>query len=120
LGLGPLGEAGCGKSDCVDPSQLTLGCEKLKDLTPWVGKAQSEVSVDLPELAKGSRAAWRPRRAGSHSWVPQTPLNAVEELRTECGPAGVGVGRHSGPGLKGKWQERASAGSRGKGSPRQA
>jgi hypothetical protein len=33
----------------------------------------------------GPQAAWRPGTAGSHSWAPWTPLEEVEELRTEWG-----------------------------------
>ena len=39
---------------------------------------QSEDPTDLPELAC----------VGSHSWTPQTPLSAVEELRTEWAGSG--------------------------------
>jgi hypothetical protein len=42
---------------------------------------QSEDPTDLPELAC----------VGSHSWTPQTPLSAVEELRTEWGLAGLAL-----------------------------
>ena len=47
----------------------------------------------------GPQAAWRPGTAGSHSWAPWTPLEEVEELRTEWGAVGwtwLGAEGHKG------------------------
>lgn len=80
-GLGLLMEAGCGKFEAKGPHSSG-------------GEVQSEIPKELLELA------WAPLHPQppacteakddrfSVSWAPQMLLNAVEELRTECGPKG--------------------------------
>jgi hypothetical protein len=90
-GLGPLVEARCWKLNCVHP-MLPMGRRWAvrSCRTPW-GGAQSEIPVNLPELAGVPGPAQRPGMAVSYSWAPQTPLDAEEELRTEWGPAGLAL-----------------------------
>ena len=86
-GLGLLGEAGHGKFDSVytySTDRQASGCEKLQDPTPEVGKAQSEVSEDLLELARCPQACTEAEDDRfSGSWTLQVLLDAVEELRIE-------------------------------------
>lgn len=69
-----------------------LGCEKPQDLALGVGKCSLR-SPGTGRVGWGSGCvsgpAQRPGLAGSQdSWALQMPLVAVEELRTEWGPAG--------------------------------
>jgi hypothetical protein len=53
----------------------------------WVEKHSLRSSGITGVELRGPGLAWRPRMSGfSDSWAPQTQMDAVEELGTECPP----------------------------------
>jgi hypothetical protein len=110
---------GLGKFDCTEDPISLGGCQAVRRgralFRGW-GRCNLKSLQTCWEPAWGSQPAGRPRPAGSHSWAPQMTLNAMRELRTDCGPTGG-----SSPGLRGEGQgERAPAGYCGQESSRQA